>query len=90
MRFMVDRGFDVGFSAVSEALHWLVKGGNAEMNGRDILPAMDFLVKETRMSPNVQVRAAIAIVGRLGQPRTTLSPNARRLFFSHVFEDRGS
>ncbi|CAM9365120.1 unnamed protein product [Sphacelaria rigidula] len=54
MRFMVDRGFDMGFSAVSDALHWLVKGANTEMDGKDILPATEFLVKEARMSPNVQ------------------------------------
>lgn len=56
MRFMVDRGFDVGFSAVLEALHWVVKGSDVETDGKDVLSTLNFLVKEAKMSPNTQVK----------------------------------
>ena len=53
---MIDRGFDVGFHAVSEAVHWLMVGGREETDGIEVIPTLDYLVKEAGMSVNVQVR----------------------------------
>lgn len=63
MRFMVNHGLDVAFHAVSEAVHWVVGGCNAEMDGRDVIPVLDFLVEEAGMSANVQVRRFQAFFG---------------------------
>ncbi|CBN80071.1 conserved unknown protein [Ectocarpus siliculosus] len=54
MRFMVDHGLDVEFHAVLEAVHWLVDGCDEEQDGIDVVPAIDFLVTEAGMPPDVQ------------------------------------
>ncbi|CAB1119222.1 unnamed protein product [Ectocarpus sp. CCAP 1310/34] len=54
MRFMVDHGLDVEFHAVLEAVHWLVDGCDEEQDGMDVVPAIDFLVTEAGMPPDVQ------------------------------------
>ncbi|CAN0065441.1 unnamed protein product [Ectocarpus sp. 12 AP-2014] len=54
MRFMVDHGLDVEFHAVLEAVHWLVDGCDEEHDGMDVVPAIDFLVTEAGMPPDVQ------------------------------------
>lgn len=60
IHFMVDRGFDTNFHAVSEAVHWLLTGREGQEDtliddGNELLPTLDFLVKEAGMSANVQV-----------------------------------
>lgn len=65
MRFMVNHGLDVGFHAVSEAVHWVVTGGSEEEDGHDLIPTIEFLVKEKGMPVNVQV-------GSAGSPLTCL------------------
>lgn len=53
--FMVNHGLDVEFHAVLEAVHWLVDGCDEERDGADIVPALNFLVREAGMPPDAQV-----------------------------------
>lgn len=52
---MVNHGLDVEFHAVLEAAHWLVEGCDEEQDGADVVPALNFLVVEAGMPPDVQV-----------------------------------
>lgn len=55
MRYMVNHGLDVGFHAVSEAVHWVVGGCDEALGGRDVVPALGFLVSEAGMPVSAQV-----------------------------------
>lgn len=52
---MVNHGLDVGFHAVLEAVHWLVDGCDKERDGIDVVPAVNYLVREAGMPPDAQV-----------------------------------
>ncbi|CAN0453579.1 unnamed protein product, partial [Laminaria digitata] len=56
MRYMVNHGLDVGFHAVSEAVHWVVGGCDEALGGRDVVPALGFLVSEAGMPVSAQQR----------------------------------
>lgn len=62
MRFMVNHGLDLTFHALSEAVHWVVEASDEELDGKDVTPALAFLVKEASMSANVQVRLGRAFL----------------------------
>lgn len=54
--FMVNHGLDVEFHAVLEAVHWLIDGCDEERDGADVVPTLNFLVRESGMPPDAQVR----------------------------------
>ena len=56
MRYMVGHGLDVGFHAVSDAVHWVVGGCDSGMDGRDVISTLEFLVSEVGMPVSAQVR----------------------------------
>lgn len=53
---MVNHGLDVEFHAVLEGVHWLIDGCEEERDGEDVVPALNFLVREAGMPPDTQVR----------------------------------
>ena len=55
MTYMVNHGLDVGFHAVSDAVHWVVGGCDEQLGGRDVVPTLDFLVSEVGMPVSEQV-----------------------------------
>lgn len=59
MRFMVHRGLNTGLNPLSEAVHWVIERFNPDTDGRDVLPTLEFLVKEARISPNMQVSESL-------------------------------
>lgn len=58
---MVSHGLDVGFHAVLEAVHWLVDGCDEERDGADVVPALNFLVREAGVPPDAQVHPSIRL-----------------------------
>ncbi|CAM9601407.1 unnamed protein product [Scytosiphon promiscuus] len=55
--YMVDRGLDVEFHPVLEALHWVVEGCDEEQDGIDVVPTLNFLVTVAGMRPDQQRRS---------------------------------
>lgn len=62
---MVNHGLDLGFHAVSQAVHWVVEASDEELDGKDVTPTLAFLVKEASMSANVQVRLGRALLSSM-------------------------
>ncbi len=61
--YVVNHGLDVSFHAVLEAVHWLVDGCDEERDGADVVPALNFLVREAGVPPDAQVRPLVCALG---------------------------